>query len=118
MVRPDRSWPPTLARLHRPHNPIAPPDPAPFPVRPRPISCPTPPHFLSDPAPFPVRPRPIAPPDPAPFPVRWEGIVIDPVGATLGLVVLKVVTGGRNPTVELVLTALGGSLVGLWRRGC
>jgi NhaP-type Na+/H+ or K+/H+ antiporter len=45
--------------------------------------------------------------------LRWEGIVIDPVGATLALVVLKVVIGGENPVVEMVLTAAVGSAVGV-----
>jgi NhaP-type Na+/H+ or K+/H+ antiporter len=45
--------------------------------------------------------------------LRWEGIVIDPVGATLALVVLKVVIGGDNPVVEMVLTAVVGSAVGV-----
>lgn len=45
--------------------------------------------------------------------LRWEGIVIDPVGATLALVVLKVVIGGDNPIIEMVLTAVVGCAVGL-----
>lgn len=49
--------------------------------------------------------------------LRWEGIVIDPVGATLALVVLKVVIGGENPIVEMILTALVGSAVGLVAAG-
>jgi NhaP-type Na+/H+ or K+/H+ antiporter len=49
--------------------------------------------------------------------LRWEGIVIDPVGATLALCVLKVITSDTSPIVELLLTALLGSLVGLVAAG-
>jgi len=45
--------------------------------------------------------------------LRWEGIVIDPIGATIALVVLKVITAGDAPFVELVLTAVVGCAVGL-----
>jgi NhaP-type Na+/H+ or K+/H+ antiporter len=45
--------------------------------------------------------------------LRWEGIVIDPIGATLALVVLKVVTAGDSPIAELALTALVGIGVGV-----
>jgi hypothetical protein len=45
--------------------------------------------------------------------LRWEGIVIDPVGATLALVVLKVVIAGDDPVIEMALTALVGCAVGL-----
>lgn len=49
--------------------------------------------------------------------LRWEGIVIDPIGATIALVVLKVVTAGDDPFVELLLTALVGTAVGVLAAG-
>ena len=49
--------------------------------------------------------------------LRWEGIVIDPIGATLALVVLKVVTAGDAPFAELMLTALIGIAVGVAAAG-
>lgn len=55
-----------------------------------------------------ARPRP-----PTSTILMWEGIVIDPVGATLALVVLKVITGGNQPVPELIGTAGAGILVGL-----
>ena len=55
-----------------------------------------------------ARPRP-----PTSTILMWEGIVIDPVGATLALVVLKVITGGDQPVAELFGTAGAGILVGL-----
>ena len=59
-----------------------------------------------------VRPR-----EPTVTILRWEGIVIDPIGATLALVVLKVVTAGSSPITELVLTTLVGCGVGLVAAG-
>lgn len=44
--------------------------------------------------------------------LRWEGIVIDPVGATLALCTLKVITSGANPFAELLLTTVIGVGVG------
>lgn len=56
-----------------------------------------------------ARPR-----DPAETILRWEGIVIDPIGATLGIVMLEVVRhSGQNAGVEILLTAVVGLLVGL-----
>jgi NhaP-type Na+/H+ or K+/H+ antiporter len=54
-----------------------------------------------------ARPRP-----PASTILRWEGIVIDPIGATLALVVLQVVLGEGSPT-KLFTTAGVGVAVGL-----
>jgi NhaP-type Na+/H+ or K+/H+ antiporter len=54
-----------------------------------------------------ARPRP-----PASVVLRWEGIVIDPVGATLALVVLGYVLGDGS-VIELFVTAGVGVLVGL-----
>ena len=59
-----------------------------------------------------VRPR-----EPTATILRWEGIVIDPIGATLALVVLKVVTADDAPFAELVLTALVGCAVGMVAAG-
>lgn len=59
-----------------------------------------------------VRPR-----EPTATILRWEGIVIDPIGATLALVVLKVVTSDEAPFTELVLTGLVGCAVGMVAAG-
>jgi NhaP-type Na+/H+ or K+/H+ antiporter len=59
-----------------------------------------------------VRPR-----EPTATILRWEGIVIDPIGATLALVMLKVVTADASPFDELVLTALVGCAVGMAAAG-
>ena len=59
-----------------------------------------------------VRPR-----EPTATILRWEGIVIDPIGATLALVVLKVVTADDAPFAELILTALVGCAVGMVAAG-
>jgi NhaP-type Na+/H+ or K+/H+ antiporter len=54
-----------------------------------------------------ARPRP-----PASVVLRWEGIVIDPIGATLALVVLQYVLGDGSVT-ELFVTAGLGLVIGL-----
>lgn len=59
-----------------------------------------------------VRPR-----EPTATILRWEGIVIDPIGATLALVVLKLVTADDSPFAELLLTALVGCGVGMAAAG-
>ena len=50
--------------------------------------------------------------------LRWEGIFVDPIGATLGIVVLSAVlsSSGRAPLetlFEILVTAAAGSAVGL-----
>ncbi|MCD9623555.1 cation:proton antiporter [Rhabdothermincola salaria] len=55
-----------------------------------------------------ARPRP-----PSSTILRWEGIVIDPIGATLALIVLQVVLGGDEPLVRLVVTIAAGMGAGL-----
>ncbi len=47
--------------------------------------------------------------------LRWEGIVIDPIGATLGVVVLEVFLGGSSVGAfvpRILLTLIAGGLIG------
>ncbi len=47
--------------------------------------------------------------------LRWEGIVIDPIGATLGVVVLDAVLEGSQPgraAVRIAITLLAGGAIG------
>lgn len=47
--------------------------------------------------------------------LRWEGIVIDPIGATLGVVVLDAVLEGSSPggaAARIAVTLIAGGLVG------
>jgi len=59
--------------------------------------------------------RPQGPVEPL---LRWEGIVIDPIGATLAVLVFKVLasgsmeSGGAGAAQALVVTALGGGALG------
>lgn len=44
--------------------------------------------------------------------LRWEGIVVDPLGAILGLLVFQaVVAGGRDGTAQALVTTLGTTVV-------
>ncbi len=47
--------------------------------------------------------------------LRWEGIVIDPIGATLGVVVLDAVLEGSQPgqaAIRIAITLLAGAAIG------
>ena len=47
--------------------------------------------------------------------LRWEGIVIDPIGATLGVVVLDAVLEGSRPveaSIRIATTLVAGGLIG------
>jgi NhaP-type Na+/H+ or K+/H+ antiporter len=58
------------------------------------------------------------PRDPAATILRWEGIAIDPVGATIGISVLSVVLHeNSSPIADLVATAAVGIAIGLLAAG-